>query len=82
MNYASDAVTVPDTEVVQVDETLCSGRSGAAWFRARCGRCVLRRLNSGTDDPDASGLEYGVERGGEAGVPVMQDELHSCPGLL
>ena len=34
-------------------------------------------LNSGADDPGASGLENGVERRGEAGVPVMQDELHA-----
>src|SRR5258708_1256728 len=37
------------------------------------------RLNSGADDPDASGLEDGVERGGEAGVPVIQDEFHARP---
>jgi hypothetical protein len=37
-----------------------------------------RRLNSAADRPGASGLEDGVERCGEAGVPVMQDEL--CPG--
>ena len=50
------------------------------------------RLNSGPDDSDASGLEDLVERGGEAGVPVMQNELHpgarvlqvhqEVPGLL
>jgi hypothetical protein len=34
------------------------------------------RLNSGADDPDASGMEDGAGRGGEAGVPVMQDEFH------
>src|SRR5271166_2535034 len=42
-------------------------------------RVHSRRLNSGADDPDASGLEYGVERGDETGVPVMQDELHAHP---
>ena len=50
------------------------------------------RLNSGADHPGARGLEDGVERRGEAGVPVMQDELHArlcifqvhqeVPGLL
>jgi hypothetical protein len=38
-----------------------------------------RRLNRGADNPDASGLEYGVERGGEAGVSVMQHELQPVP---
>jgi len=33
-------------------------------------------------NPDASGLEDGVERGGEAGVPVVQDELCPCPGVF
>ena len=41
-----------------------------------------RRLNGGADNPDASGLEHCVERGGEAGVPVMQHELHPRPGVL
>ena len=31
--------------------------------------------------PDASGPEHRVERGGEAGVPVMQHEPHPRPGL-
>src|SRR6266705_332650 len=37
------------------------------------------RLYRGAKDPDASGLEDGIERGGEAGVPVMQDEFHAHP---
>src|SRR5216684_799546 len=41
-----------------------------------------RRLDSGADDPDTSGLEDGVERGGEAGVPVMQGELHAHPRIV
>jgi Insertion element 4 transposase N-terminal len=41
-----------------------------------------RRLNRGAGNPDASGLEDGVERGGEAGVPVMRHELHPCLGIL
>jgi hypothetical protein len=35
-----------------------------------------------TDYPGASGTEDLIERGGEAGVPVMQDELHPHPGIL
>jgi hypothetical protein len=42
-------------------------------------RVHSRRLNSGADHPGASGLEDGAGRGGEAGVPVMQDELHAHP---
>jgi hypothetical protein len=45
-------------------------------------RIHSRCLNGGADDPDASGLEHGVEPGGEAGVPVMQDELHPRPSIL
>jgi hypothetical protein len=45
-------------------------------------RVHSRRLNSGADNPDASGLEDGVERGGKAGVPVVQDELCPCPGVF
>ena len=41
MDHASGAVAPPDAEVVQVGDASGSGRSGAAWFRARCGRCVL-----------------------------------------
>jgi hypothetical protein len=41
-----------------------------------------RRLNPSTDYPGASGTEDLIERGGEAGVPVMQDELHPRPGIL
>jgi hypothetical protein len=32
--------------------------------------------------PSVSGLEDGVERGGEAGVPIMQDELHAHPRIF
>jgi hypothetical protein len=45
-------------------------------------RIHSRRLNGGADDPDPGRLEHGIERLREAGVPVMQDELRSCPGLL
>ena len=37
------------------------------------------RLNGGSDDPGASGLEYLVGRGGEVGVPSCRDELHFVP---
>jgi hypothetical protein len=37
-----------------------------------------RRLNRGADNPDVGGLEHRVERGGEAGVPVMQREPSSA----
>jgi hypothetical protein len=39
-------------------------------------------LDRGADDPGASGLEDGVERGSEDGIPVMRDELHSRPRIL
>jgi TOTE conflict system primase-like protein len=45
-------------------------------------RVHSRRLNTGADDPGASGPQDGVERGGEAGVPVMQDELHAHPCIV
>ena len=41
-------------------------------------RAPGRRAN----DSDPGRLEHGIERLREAGVPVMQDELHSCPGVL
>jgi hypothetical protein len=41
-----------------------------------------RRLNGGADNPDARSLEHSVERSGEAGVPVMQHELHPRAGIL
>jgi hypothetical protein len=44
-------------------------------------RIHSRCLNSGSDDPDPGRLEHGIERLREAGVPVMQDELRSCPGI-
>jgi len=34
------------------------------------------------DYPGASGTENLIERGGEAGVPVKQDELHLRPDIL
>jgi hypothetical protein len=40
------------------------------------------RLNRSTDYPGASGLEDLIERGGEAGIPAVQDELHLRPGIL
>lgn len=45
-------------------------------------RIHSRCLNGGPDDPDADRLEHGIERLREAGVPVMQDELRSHPGIL
>ena len=39
------------------------------------------RLDSGADHPGASGLEGGVERGSETGVPGMQDKPRSSPRL-
>ena len=38
-----------------------------------------RRLDRGADNPDARGLEHRVECGGDAGVPVVHDELCPCP---
>jgi len=40
------------------------------------------RLNRSTDYPGASGTKDLIERGGEAGVPVMQNELHPRPHIL
>jgi hypothetical protein len=42
----------------------------------------IRGAWTGADNPGASGLEHGVERGGEAGVPVMQHELHAHPRIV
>src|SRR5689334_5547946 len=39
-------------------------------------------LDGGADDPGARSAEDLTERGGEAGVPVMNHELHSRPGIL
>ena len=76
---------VPDQRSVQ---QLASAAANPAFHD----RVHSRRLNGGADDPGTSGLEDRVECGGEAGVPVMQDELHShscifqvheqVPGLL
>jgi AbrB family looped-hinge helix DNA binding protein len=44
-------------------------------------RIHSRCLNGGADDPDPGRPEHGIERPREAGVPVMQDELRSCPGI-
>ena len=44
-------------------------------------RIHSRCLNGGADDPAPGRLEYGIERLREAGVPVMQDELRSRPGI-
>jgi hypothetical protein len=44
-------------------------------------RIHSRCLNGGADDPDPGRLEHGIERLREAGVPVMQDEFRSCPGI-
>jgi len=41
-----------------------------------------RRLNRSTDYPGASGTEDLIERGSEAGVPLMQDEVHPRPDIL
>ena len=38
-------------------------------------------LNGGADDPDPGRLEHGIERLREAGVPVMQDELHPVSSI-
>jgi hypothetical protein len=45
-------------------------------------RIHSRCLDGGADDPGPDCLEHGIEGLREAGVPVMQDELRSCPGLL
>ena len=45
-------------------------------------RIHSRRLDRGADNPDASSPEHRAGRGGEAGVPVMQHELHPSPGIL
>ena len=44
-------------------------------------RIHSRRLDRGAYDPDARGLEHGIERQREAGVPVVQHELHPRPGF-
>ncbi len=49
---------------------------------AQAPRMNSRRLDRSTDYPGASGTEDLIERGGEAGVPVMQHELHPRPGIL
>jgi hypothetical protein len=41
-----------------------------------------RRLNARAGNPDASGPEDLIERGGEAGVPVVQHELCPRPGVF
>src|SRR6266436_9018983 len=41
-----------------------------------------RRLDRRADNPDARSLEHRVECRGEAGVPVVQDELCPCPGVF
>jgi hypothetical protein len=43
---------------------------------------IRGRLNRSTDYPGAGGTEDLIESGGEAGVPVVQDELHPRPGIL
>ena len=45
-------------------------------------RIHSRSLNGGADDPHPGRLEHGIERLREAGVPVIQDELRPCPGIL
>ena len=45
-------------------------------------RIHSRRLDRGAYDPDARGLEHGIERQREAGVPVVQHELHPRPGIF
>jgi hypothetical protein len=44
-------------------------------------RIHSRCLTGAADDPDPGGLEHGTGRLCDAGVPVMQDELRSCPGI-
>jgi hypothetical protein len=56
--------------------------SAAAADPAFHDRIHLRRLDGGADHSDAGGLEHCVERGGEAGVPVMQGELCPRPGVF
>jgi hypothetical protein len=41
-----------------------------------------RRLDRSADNPDARRREHRVEGGGEAGVPVVHDELCRCPGVF
>ena len=41
MNHASGTVAPPDPELIQVGDAIGSGRSDAAWFRVRCGRCRI-----------------------------------------
>ena len=41
-----------------------------------------RRLDRGAGNPDARSLEHRAGCGGEAGVPVGQDELCPCPGVF
>lgn len=39
---ATRVVAPPDPEVIEVGDGIWhGGESGAAWFRVRCGRCVL-----------------------------------------
>ena len=56
--------------------------SAAAADPAFHDRVHPRRLDRRADHLDASGLEHCVERGGEAGVPVVQHELHPRPGVF
>jgi hypothetical protein len=38
---AAGAVTPLDPVMIQISNASGQGAEGAAWFRARCGRCVL-----------------------------------------
>ena len=66
---------IPDQGVVQQ-------LTPAAADPALHDRIHPRRLDRRADNPDASSPEHRVERGSEAGVPVMQHELHPRSGVL
>ena len=45
-------------------------------------RIHSRRPDRGADDPHARSPEHSIERQREAGVPVVQHELHPRPGIF
>ena len=63
-----------DQHAIQELATQGSSRAFADRVHSRC-------LTGGADDPDPGRLEHGTGRLRDAGVPVMQDELRSCPGI-
>jgi len=69
MNHASGTIAPLDPELIQLGDAMGQ-------------RAQRRGLVQGSVRPDARSLEHRVECGGEAGVPVVQDELCPCPGVF